>query len=133
MSVNATPGDRNKNVQTFLFILFGFCAFLALLSTGAVYLYLKSRKPVVGEAVAKKVAVAASQQILKAEDFAPTNSVTIELGEGESRGGLTHVDRERDGATSIESIDGVPARVLRLSDNRTKLFFYFRIDPSFKQ
>jgi hypothetical protein len=132
MSVNATPGDRNKNVQTFLFILFGFCAFLALVSTGAVYWYTKSRKPV-GEAVAKKATVATNQQILKAEDFAPTNSVTIELGEDESRGGLTHVDRERDGATSIESIDGVQARVLRLSDNRTKLFFYFRIDLSFKQ
>src|SRR5262249_40362546 len=38
-----------------------------------------------------------------------------------------------DGRTTIESIAGVSARAERLTNNRTTLNFYFRIDPTFKQ
>src|SRR5438067_9334461 len=67
------------------------------------------------------------------KDFSLSNSVSILLGEEESGNGLRHLDEERDGQTSIETMNGLRCRSLRLIQNRTTLYFYFRIEPSFKQ
>jgi len=67
------------------------------------------------------------------KDFSRSNSVSILLGEKESGAGLRYVEGQRDGLTTIQTFNGVQCRYLNLTQNRTTLYFYFRIDPSFKQ
>ncbi len=66
-------------------------------------------------------------------DFSTSNSVSIRLGEAEDSQGLVLIDTERDAVTTIESFDGVTARVVRLDGTHSERYCYFRIDPSFKQ
>ena len=67
------------------------------------------------------------------EDYAISVSVTTSLGRGEQSHGLRHIAEQQDGLTVIEAYDGVPARALKLPDNRTALNFYFQIDSAFKE
>lgn len=66
------------------------------------------------------------------EQFARTNAVTLALGGEDSGQGLRLVETQRDGVTAVESRDGVAARVGRLVNDRTALYFYFQIHPAFK-
>src|SRR5262249_6002996 len=73
-----------------------------------------------------------------AMDFATSNSVSLTLGEQESGGGLLHIDSERDGLTAMGSVDGVACRFLDFDPQKKANasamgYFYFRLDPSFKQ
>jgi hypothetical protein len=67
------------------------------------------------------------------EDYGASNSVTILLGEREAAHGLRHIDDQRDGVTSVETVNGVSTHVLRLQDGRSISFFYFQIHTSYKQ
>lgn len=67
------------------------------------------------------------------QDFSRANSVTILLGDKPILQGVAHIDDEPDGATTVETVNGVSARVQRLAGTRTQLYFYFQIHPSFKQ
>jgi hypothetical protein len=69
-------------------------------------------------------------------NFGNTNTVGILLGdeESESRNGLRHLDRERDGATTVETLDGVACRYLNFTARNWSLgYFYFVIHPTFKR
>lgn len=72
-------------------------------------------------------------------DFSRTNSVSLPLTES-SRGrdrwrhGLAHAFWEKDGRTTAMTVEGVPCRNLSLSgEGRSKGYFYFALDHSFKQ
>src|SRR5207237_6526796 len=73
------------------------------------------------------------------KEFASSNSVSLILGEQESGNGLEHIARQRDGLTVVETVNGVRCRRLDLpeltskGERRTEGFFYFFIDPTFKQ
>jgi len=67
------------------------------------------------------------------QDYALSNSVSILLGDDEQAHGLKHISNQRDGATKVESMNGVSARVLREREGGGLLYFYFQIDPAFKQ
>jgi RNA polymerase sigma factor (sigma-70 family) len=75
----------------------------------------------------------AAQKFSRPIDFTESDSVSIRLGAGEFGDGLTHLDSVFDGQTTIETINGVRCRYLKLIGNRTTLYFYFLIDPGFKQ
>jgi len=66
-------------------------------------------------------------------DFSNSNALTISLGEGESiNAGIRHLDREPDGRTTFEVLDGVPCRYLNFKPrNKSIGYFYFAIDPTF--
>jgi len=74
---------------------------------------------------------------LNAKDFSTSNSVSIVLGEQESGNGLEHIDTERDGLTVIATAKGRRCRGLNLPlrspSGDPNGYFYFFIDPSFKQ
>src|SRR4051812_19040326 len=68
-----------------------------------------------------------------AADYGLSNSVSIALGGTEQGYGLKHISNLKDGLTTVETIDGVAARALRLDATRTSLNFYFQIEPAFKE
>lgn len=68
----------------------------------------------------------------RTREFSLTNVISIQLGDEESGAGLTHL-QPKDGQTTIETIDGVTARAVHLEPGRTEQYFYFQIDPTFKQ
>jgi len=76
---------------------------------------------------------------LESGDYSKTNSVTILLGEEQRRNlvsgrGLEHRPRGRDGRTVFETVQGVPCRSLHLTEDVVpKGYFFFTIDPTFKQ
>src|SRR5262249_18801182 len=72
-----------------------------------------------------------STAALPASDFSTTNTVAIVLGEQEKRHGLTLVETEKDGFTTITNVNGGPCRQLSPRDGREG-FIYFIIDPTFK-
>jgi len=78
------------------------------------------------------VSVAAQPEQAIEGDFSSSNSITITLGERESGGGLRHIDTQNDGVTSIETINGANARVVRVAEGRSVGYIYFEIHPSFK-
>lgn len=77
-----------------------------------------------------------TQQITKAAEekwiLSTNERVSILLGENESGGGLTHLDQERDGLTTMATLDGISCRYLNLKAQKAKAFLYFSIDPAFK-
>jgi hypothetical protein len=73
------------------------------------------------------------QNVFTPKDFSKSDSVSIRLGQRESGNGITHLDKVPDGQTAIVTIDGSRGRYLKLIGNRTTLYFYFSIDPRFKQ
>lgn len=130
--MNEGPPVQNRSLSVLLLVLIGIAvAFLIILSI----VFLQMRKPAGHEVNATLPAPpsgkTAAREISNAQDLSPTNAVTIQLGDDESSQGLTLV-KERDGHTDVESINGVSARVARLSGTKTELYFYFRIDPAFK-
>jgi len=120
--------------RTTLFILVGLALTIMLLFVASIFLLLRYRQTVTRLVTAParvpaKIASVASTLV----DYSLSNSVTVVLGENESSYGLMPSQNAGDGRTIIESIEGVSARAQRLTNNRTTLNFYFRIDPSFKQ
>lgn len=80
----------------------------------------------------------AQEEVLVPKDFSRTNSVTLSLMEAK-RGnerwqqGLAHAFWEKDGRTTVMDVEGVSCRNLSLSaDGRSKGYFLFAINPSFK-
>lgn len=72
------------------------------------------------------------------EDYSKTNSVTLPLAEAKRNGptghGLKHAYWERDGRTTVLDVEGVPCRSLSLTEEgRAKGYFYFALDPTFKE
>jgi hypothetical protein len=108
---------------------------MVVLVGAAAFFFLHWKKQTIA---AMPIAVAAPlaadvQKVAEGEDYSVSNSVTIVLGDNEERHGLKHIADQKDGQTEVESIEGVSARVLRLTGTRTLLNFYFQIDPAFKQ
>ena len=69
-------------------------------------------------------------------DYSTSNSVSVILGEQEAGAGIRHIASERDGLTAIGSVEGVTCRYLDFepeSKQRAVGYFYFAVDPSFKQ
>ncbi|MDB6031490.1 MAG: hypothetical protein JWM16_1828 [Verrucomicrobiales bacterium] len=75
----------------------------------------------------------AAQKLAGPADYGLSNSVSIALGGNEQGYGLKHISNLKDGLTTVETIDGVAARSLRLDGTRTTLNFYFQIEPGFKE
>jgi hypothetical protein len=109
-----------------LFALILVAVVMALALAGIVaFLFLRSPRSPSNRAV--------SQTTSEGKDFSQAESISIVLGELGSEQGLTHLDQERDGTTTVEILDGVPTRTISLTGVRESLFFYFQIDPTFKQ
>jgi hypothetical protein len=71
-------------------------------------------------------------------DFSTSNSVNLVLGAQESGQGVVHIPTERDGLTEITTWKGMRCRKLNVppgtdGGNRPRGYFYFALDPSFKQ
>ena len=112
-----------------LYVLVGAAGFLTLiLSVFLVYL-LKARVP---DQVPQVTQSAAPAREIISQTESPAPGDGIRLGEDEAGRGLKLID-QKDGSTTNESINGLSARVLRLTGTRTTLNFYFRIDSTFKQ
>lgn len=104
-----------------------------VLLLGTLFWFLNSHRNAANGPVTPPVVAEPGPGFSELQELAPTNVVTIRLGEDESGRELVLIDRERDGRTAIEAIDGVLARVLRLADDRSEQYVYFRIDRAFKQ
>jgi hypothetical protein len=128
-----TGSSESKRTPVLLFVLLGIAAALMFVLGVGLFLYLKSDRRMASVLLTPPEATDAGQEGAGIQDFSQTNTVTILLGESEAGHGLVHLGTRSDGQTAIESIDGVSARVLRRPDNRPQAFFYFRIDPTFKQ
>src|ERR1043166_5837554 len=76
-------------------------------------------------------------QPIPARNFSKSSSVTLFLTEakrGAAREGLAHAFWERDGRTESASVNGVECRSLSLANpEAAKGYFYFTLDPSFKE
>jgi hypothetical protein len=116
-----------------LFVLVGAAAFLTLILSVFLFYLLKARKNVPDQVPQVTQSAAPAREIIsQTESPTPGDGITIRLGEDESGQGLKLID-QKDGSTTIESIHGLAARVLRLTGTRTTLNFYFQIDSAFKQ
>ena len=132
-----------KRHITLRWVLLAITVFLTVpIGTGIfVYFHLRpgpakdqARQPLAAAAVADAVPEPNSPEMAAdAGDFSSSNSVTCLLGEDDSGHGLVHNDSQGDGLTTIESMLDVPARVARLTGNRTEVYFYFKIHPTFKK
>lgn len=129
--MNETPPVQSSHRSVLLLGLVGVAVVLTVILGLIFLLMVKSPKPGVN---APDVAshVTTDQTISNLQDFSFTNVISIRLGDDESGSGLTLVE-PRDGQTAIESIDGVSARAVHLEPGRTEQYFYFQIDPTFKQ
>jgi hypothetical protein len=72
------------------------------------------------------------------QDFSTSDTLSIVLGENESGQGVRLIARERDGLTAVATVNGKQCRRLDLppakgGKARDKGYFYFALDPSFKQ
>ena len=104
---------------------------VALIGGAALFLLYQQKQTPIAAAPTAPIAVDVAT-VPEPEDYALSNSVTIVLGDNEERHGLKHIADQKDGATVVESFEGVSARALRRGTSPF-LFFYFQIDPSFKQ
>ena len=84
-------------------------------------------------ALAISLCSATAQNFAGQEDYSRSNSVTILFGDQEEAHGLKHISTEKDGLTQLENYNGVTARALHLTGNRTTLNFYFAIHEAFKR
>jgi hypothetical protein len=117
-----------------LFVLVGAAAFLTLILSVFLFYLLKARKNVPDQVPQVTQSAAPARELIsQTESPTPGDGITIRLGEDEVGRGLKHIDDQKDGSTTNESINGLAARVLRLTGTRTALNFYFRIDSAFKQ
>jgi hypothetical protein len=67
-------------------------------------------------------------------DYSASNVVSLLVGQEGPDEGLAHLDRERDGPTTMETLDGVPCRYLnRKPERKGNGFLYFTIHPDFKR
>jgi hypothetical protein len=124
--VNETSPVESPRRNVLLLVLVGIAAVLTVL-LGIVLLFIaKSPRHFANTPAAK------GENMVNLHDFSRTNAISIQLGGDESGAGLTHV-LPKDGQTTIESIDGVTARAVHLEPGRTEQYFYFQIDPTFKQ
>src|SRR6185503_3560553 len=130
--MDETLRPQRERQRLLLFVLAGAAAFLMVVLVLAVFLLGNARQRA-ADAAMSSAAVDAAEKSPETQNLELTNSVTILLGEDESGHGLTHLEDEKDGRTIIESFDGVLARVARLAGTKTEIYFYFRIDPEFKQ
>jgi hypothetical protein len=131
--MNETPRPPRERNPVLLFALLGTAAVLMVVLGVALLLFLKPRNGAANVPLTQPVAADVPTKISEPQELAPTNSVTIRLGEDEAGQGLILNETERDGRTTIESIDGVLARVMKLPDNRVEMYCYFLFDPAFKQ
>src|SRR5712672_2333974 len=126
------PPPRPGPSRPVLFIVIGLALTLMLLFVSSLFLFLRYRHNLTA-LVTAPAPVNFTANLSTHADYSVSNSVTFFLGEDESGHGLTSSQNAGDGRTTIESIEGVIARAQRLTNNRTTLNFYFRIDPTFKQ
>jgi hypothetical protein len=125
-------GRSQASLKVGVLVIFG-AAFLAL--AALLFLLLKHRNP------QDSVPPSESRQRqietpLETKDFSTSNSVCVRLGQDESGGGIVHISTERDGLTAVGSVEGVACRYMDFepeSKTRTVGYFYFAVDPSFKQ
>jgi hypothetical protein len=126
------PLRQQEGSRPLRFVLAWAAVSSVVLAGCAIFLFLHGRTNQL-KTVPELPANSITEKIAEPETFASSDSVTVSLGEGESGHGLMLSHNVGDGRTTIESVDGVPARVQRLTNNRTTVNFYFRIDPTFKQ
>lgn len=134
MNKNELPGTRQPLRQVLLVFLLGMGAVLLIIAVKSDLFRFRNaggHSEVVAEG--QPTAEEAAPILPPAPDFSTSNSVSIRLGEEEAGQGLILIDSERDAVTTIESFDGVTARVVRLDGTHSERYCYFRIDPSFKQ
>jgi hypothetical protein len=126
------PPQRDGS-RTLLYVAIGVAAVLmmALIGGAALFFLYQQKKTPIAAAPTAPIAVEV-EKLPEPEDYALSNSVTIVLGENEERHGLKHIANQKDGATVVQSFEGVSARALSRGTGPF-LFFYFQIDPSFKQ
>jgi hypothetical protein len=78
-------------------------------------------------------AASAAQQAEATRGYSTTNVVSVLLGQEGPEDGIRHLAEERDGRTTIETVDGMPCRYLnRRKDQKGNGFLYFAIHPDFK-
>lgn len=118
--------------RTIIFVLIGVALLLILLVVSSIGLFLLYRHNLT-RSVTTPAPVTVASNATVPEDYSLSNSVSVVLGENERSYGLIRSQNSGDGRTTVESIEGMSARAQRLTNNRTTLNFYFRIDPSFKQ
>jgi hypothetical protein len=78
-------------------------------------------------------AASAAQGAAATRDYRTTNVVRVLLGQEGPEDGIRHLAEERDGRTTIETVEGVPCRYLnRRPEQKGNGFLYFAIHPDFK-
>jgi hypothetical protein len=74
-----------------------------------------------------------AQLPVETRDFSTSNVVSILLGKDDAGDGVRHLDRERDGPTTVATLEGVPCRYLhRKPQNKSMAYMYFVVHPTFK-
>ena len=130
------PSAEQKGKRLLYFVVAWAVLAAIFLSTGAVYLF-RARKATVEavrmDQVQRTRAGAATVAFSSASKF--SNSVSIVLGEQEVGHGLKLNEYEKDGRSTVEQVEGVSARVIRMREERpnSSVYLYFGIDPGFKQ
>lgn len=77
---------------------------------------------------------ASAQAAAETIDFFTTNVVRVELGQEGVDDGLKHLDKQADGRTTVERLDGVLCWYLdRTPEGKTFGYLYFAIHPDFKE
>ena len=110
---------------------------VGLVAAGVTALFFLLRVPQGDEAASEIVQVTdgpvpAASEVQAAATMA-TNVVSVLLGQEGPEDGIRHLAEERDGRTTIETVDGVPCRYLnRRKDQKGNGFLYFAIHPDFK-
>src|SRR5689334_23236629 len=115
MSQTSTP---QKGSRLVLFVIAWAIVSAMVLIGAAIFLFVHFRKNPSRSVVitAPRASPVASDSQPKASSF--SKSVSIALAEEESGHGLTLVQGIRDGASTIEQVNGVSARALRLEGKR---------------
>src|SRR6476661_3541642 len=138
MTPEAPRRSSPKLSRTFLMLWAASASLVALvLGLCCALLFLRARQQdVKDEPLLAKQSVP-FQEAISANDFAASNSVTIGLGERESDSGVRHISTEADGLTAIGTANGSPCRQFNLPERPGRPwqigFFYFALDPTFKQ
>jgi hypothetical protein len=131
MSQTSTP---QKGSRLFRFVVAWAVGSALVLIGGAIFLFVHMRKnPSKFVAIATPGPSPVVPEVSQPVAATLSKSVSIALGEEESGQGLKLRNNSGDGSSTVEQVDGVAARALRLEGKRTTLNLYLQIDPAFKQ
>jgi len=127
------PSAEPKGTRLPYFVVAWAIFSAVFLSTGAAFLFLRARKATTEAVRADQVQKTRAAAAVVLSSF--SNSVSIILGEEEIGHGLKLNDYQKDGKSTVEQVDGVSARVIRVREERpnSSVYLYFGIDSGFKQ